>query len=219
MLHVVIATKNRHKFRELKTLLNVRGIRWHSLAEFPQLPPVQENGATFEANAIKKARAVARATGHLALADDSGIEVDALGGAPGVQSARFAGAHGNDEANNTALLRRLRGLPARKRRARYVCVLALATRDRVVALARGIWSGRIAEAPAGRKGFGYDPIFIVPRYGKTVGELAVGIKQRLSHRARAARTLAATLKRFTPPVGKGSRGSSTARRRRAARLG
>lgn len=198
MLHIVIATRNRHKFRELTALLTLPGIRWHSLAEFPDVPAIHENGRTFDANAIKKARAIAKATRSLALADDSGLEVDRLGGAPGVQSARFAGGHGDDHANNTKLLRLLNGLPLGRRQARYRCTLALARPSGVMAISRGTWSGRIALQPAGRGGFGYDPIFLVPRIGKTVGQLPASVKRRLSHRAIAARKLRPLLTKLVP---------------------
>lgn len=196
MLHVVIATRNRHKLRELTALLAVPGIRWHSLREFPRVGAVDERGRTFDANATAKAWAVARATGHLAVADDSGLEVEALRGKPGVESARFAGAHGDDRANNAKLLRLLRGVPPSRRRARYRCSLALAHSARRVALTRGVWSGRIADRPRGRGGFGYDPVFLVPSLGKTVGELSARAKQRLSHRAAAARRLRPLLRRL-----------------------
>ena len=189
MLDIVIATRNRKKFGELRALLGVGGIRWRSLAVYPRLPTVRESGRSFEANAVKKARAAARATGRAAVADDSGLEVEALGWAPGVRSARFAGRHGDDQANTRKLLRLLEGLPPGKRRARYRCVLALAEPSRLLAVARGTWAGRIAERPRGRGGFGYDPVFLVPRLGKTVGELPARTKQRLSHRALAARRL------------------------------
>lgn len=218
MIDIVVATGNVHKFRELTQLLRVPGIRWHSLAEYPRLRLPHERGRTFDANAIKKARAIAKATGWFALADDSGIEVDALAGAPGIRSARFAGRHGGDRANNHKLLRALQGLPASRRRARYRCSLALARpggRDRrpprqeraagrgagasgarLIALSRGVWCGHIAFIPRGRRGFGYDPIFLVPRCGKTVGQLPARVKQRLSHRARAARRLLPVLRRL-----------------------
>ena len=196
MLPIVIATRNRHKVRELTTLLGVSGIRWRSLNDFPDVPPVKENGRTFDANAVKKARAIARATGHLALADDSGLEVEALGGAPGIRSARFAGRHGDDQHNNAKLLRLLDSVPAGQRAARYRCSLALAAPTRVIALTRGTWRGRIAEAPRGRHGFGYDPIFLVPRLGKTVGQLPEAVKHSLSHRAGAARRLRPVLKKL-----------------------
>lgn len=191
-----MATRNRHKFRELTALLRVPGVRWRSLAAHPDVPAVRETGRTFEANATKKALAVARATGRLAVADDSGLEVEALRWGPGVRSARFAGSHGDDRANNRKLLRLLDGLPPARRRARYRCVLALASPSGVVAVARGAWTGRIADHPRGRGGFGYDPVFLVPALGKTVGELSPAVKQRLSHRARAARRLVPSLRRL-----------------------
>lgn len=196
MLSVVIATRNRHKLRELKALLAVRGVRWHSLLEFPHVPAVRETGRTFDANAMAKARAVARATGVLALADDSGLEVDALSGRPGLQSARFAGSHGDDRANNRKLLHLLAGRPMTQRRARYRCSLALADASRPIATTRGTWSGHIATTAEGRRGFGYDPIFFVPRFGKTVGQLPAAVKQRASHRAMAAHRMRATLRRL-----------------------
>ena len=196
MLDVVIATRNRHKFRELKALLDVPGIRWRSLVEFPDAPSVEETGRTFAANAVKKARAIARATGHPALADDSGIEVEALGWAPGVRSARFAGGHGDDRANNAKLLRLLDGQPAGKRRARYRCSLVLADPSRSIALTRGTWSGRVALRTQGSQGFGYDPVFLIPRLGKTVAQLPASVKQRLSHRAMAARRMRLVLRRL-----------------------
>lgn len=196
MLDIVVATRNRHKVRELAGLLAVRGVRWHALDAFPFVKPIRERGRTFEAIAAAKACAVARATGHLALADDSGLEVDALGGAPGVRSARYAGRRGKDAANNHKLLRALRGVAPSRRTARYRCVLVLAGPSRVVARAAGTWSGRIARHPAGRGGFGYDPLFLVPGFGKTVGQLPARVKQRLSHRARAARRLRPLLRRL-----------------------
>jgi len=197
MIHIVIATRNHHKFAELRELLPKRGIRWHSLAEFPNAPSVRENGRSFEANAIKKARAVAKATGWLAVADDSGLEVDALGGDPGIRSARYAGRHVDDAANNRKLLRMLKEVPPSRRRARYCCVLAVADSRRVLAAVEGRWAGRIAEAPAGRAGFGYDPIFWLPKLNKTVAQLPRRRKQRLSHRAAAARRLWPALQRFS----------------------
>jgi XTP/dITP diphosphohydrolase len=196
VLDIVIATHNRHKFRELKALFALRGIRWRSLAEFPLAPHVKETGRTFDANATKKARAIARATGLLALADDSGIEVQALAWEPGVRSARFAGGQGDDKSNNEKLLKLLGGLHACKRMARYRCSLALASPLRLIALAHGTWNGRIATRPIGTCGFGYDPIFVVPRYGKTVGQLPAALKRRLSHRARAARRMRPALVRL-----------------------
>ncbi|MDP3703775.1 MAG: non-canonical purine NTP pyrophosphatase [Candidatus Omnitrophota bacterium] len=196
MLDIVIATRNQHKFRELKGLLRVPGIRWRLLGEFPRVGEVKETGRTFDANAKKKALAVARATGCVTLADDSGLEVAALGNAPGIRSARFAGRHGDDQANNNKLLRLLGPKPLAQRRARYRCVLALAGPRRVLSTVQGTWEGRIALRPAGAQGFGYDPVFLVPRFGKTVGQLPFRVKQRLSHRAMAARRMLAVLRRL-----------------------
>ena len=196
MVDIVIATGNWHKVRELKALLRLRGIRWRSLVECPPAPPVHETGRTFDANAVNKARAIANATGYPALADDSGLEVEALGGAPGVRSARFSGSHGDDRANNDKLLRLLDGLPAVRRRARYRCSLAFAQPSGAVAITRGVWQGRIANEPRGVGGFGYDPIFLLPRLGRTVAELPRAVKRRASHRAIAARRMRRVLQRW-----------------------
>jgi len=197
MREIVIATGNHHKFRELRALLTVRGIRWRALTDYPGVSAVRETGKNFETNAAKKARAVAKATGQLALADDSGLEVAALHWGPGVRSARFAGAHGDDAANNRKLLRVLHGLPRRRRGARYRCILALASPTKLLAVTSGTWSGQIAEAPKGRNGFGYDPLFLVPGTGKTVAQLPVRLKHQHSHRAAAARRMKAVLKKLT----------------------
>ena len=196
MLEIVIASGNPHKVRELKRLIAVAGLRFRSLADFPDVPAVRETGRTFQANAELKARAVARATGHLTLADDSGLEVRALGWGPGIRSARFSGRHGNDRANNAKLLRLLRRVPAGRRAARYRCVLALAAPSGVVAVTRGVWRGRIAERSRGRGGFGYDPLFFLPQLGKTVAGLPASVKATLSHRALAARRMRPALQRL-----------------------
>ena len=185
-MEIVIATRNPKKFRELKSLLAIPGVRWRSLASFPRVPTARETGRTFEQNAIKKALAVARTTGRLAIADDSGLEVDALNGAPGVRSARFAGRHGDDRANYTKLLKLLKGRAPRARTARFRCSLALANPSRCLAVTRGELFGRITHAAKGHRGFGYDPVFLVPRLGKTVAQLPLSVKNRISHRAKAA---------------------------------
>lgn len=148
------------------------------------LPVVEENGDTFAANALLKAQAAARAAGMLALADDSGLEVDALGGAPGVHSARWAG-DVDAPTRNTLLLQRLAGVPDAARGARFVSVIAVAGPEGAVGLARGELAGRIAEAPRGAHGFGYDPIFLLPASGRTFAELAPEEKNAVSHRAQA----------------------------------
>lgn len=184
-MRLVLATRNPGKIRELSALLAPLGYEVASLTDYPGAPEVAEDGATFAENAVKKAVAVARYTGHLALADDSGLEVDYLGGAPGVLSARFAGEHGNDRANNEKLLGLLAGVPPEKRTARFRCVMAIATPAGEVWTAEGSCEGLIAEAPRGEGGFGYDPLFYVPELGKTFAELEPEVKNRLSHRARA----------------------------------
>ncbi|MBI4323143.1 MAG: RdgB/HAM1 family non-canonical purine NTP pyrophosphatase [Candidatus Omnitrophica bacterium] len=201
MPEIVIATRNHHKYRELAALLRLREVRWRSLEAFPDLPAVEERGRTFRANALKKARLIARATGCWALADDSGLEVAALRQAPGVRSARFSGRHGNDHANNAKLLRLLRGVPDPKRDARYRCVLALASPETLLAVAEGTLRGRIAQAPRGRGGFGYDPVFLLPRLTRTVAQLSAAAKNRLSHRAKAAQAMRRLLKRLVASEG------------------
>lgn len=195
-LVVVLATRNPGKVRELESLLADLPLRLQSLRDFPQIPPPPEEGDTYAANAASKAVAVARATGQAALADDSGLEVDALGGAPGVQSSRWLGEEATDAERNAAVLARLRDAPAEARTARFRAVVAVALRDGTVRTFEGVVEGRIADRPAGETGFGYDPIFLVPEFGRTMAELGPEVKNRISHRAqavRAARTYLSTL--------------------------
>lgn len=182
---VVIGTKNKNKLRELRALLKGSGIRVLSLADFPGCPDVKETGRTFEANARKKARHFALHTGLLTLADDSGLEVDCLNGKPGVYSARFAGRGCAYHDNNRMLLRLLRNVPGMKRGARFVCVIAIYKGKRCVGVARGECAGRIADKERGRRGFGYDPVFIPRGLKKTFAELPVRVKNCISHRGRA----------------------------------
>jgi XTP/dITP diphosphohydrolase len=203
---VVVATHSAHKLRELRELLGARRARLRSLDELGIATEVVEDGATFEANAAKKARWAARLTGLPALADDSGIEVDALGGGPGVRTRRYAGQDATDADNNAKLLDALRGLPPERRGARYVCVLALALPGEAgprggqrVILRRGTTRGRIAALPRGSGGFGYDPIFEPEAElpgGRTLGQWSPAEKNAISHRARAARRMAAVLDRL-----------------------
>ena len=182
---VVLATRNECKLRELQRLTRGLGVRWLTLKDISWVPPVVENGRTFAANARKKALAVARATGHIVVADDSGLEVDALHGAPGVRSARYAGTHGHDAANNRKLLRALRDVPDARRGAQFRCCIAVADARGHVATVEDRVRGRIAGHPRGAHGFGYDPLFLIPRYHRTFAELGPRIKDRMSHRARA----------------------------------
>lgn len=185
MKRLVVATRNAGKLKEIHFILRDLHVGVSSLLDYPDLPPAVEDGETFEANASKKALHVARATGLPALADDSGLEVDALGGAPGVHSARFAGPEATDEDNNSKLLRLLKDVPEEKRSARFRCVIAVATPEGRVDLAQGVCEGRVASKERGDKGFGYDPLFCVAEYGMTFGELPEGIKNAISHRGRA----------------------------------
>jgi len=182
---IILATRNRHKIEELAALLGDLGIRIRTLADFPAAPEVEEDGTTCEANAIKKSTTIARATGVTALADDTGLEVDALGGRPGVFAARYAGEHATYEDNCRKILKELSGVPALKRTARFLTVAAIALPGGDVHVTQGILEGLITEATIGHHGFGYDPVFLVPELGRTLAELTVEEKNRVSHRARA----------------------------------
>ncbi len=182
---LVLATRNPHKGAELVALLSDLGIRIRTLAEFPDAPEVAEDGQTCEANAVKKAQAIMQHTGRTAVADDTGLEVDALGGRPGVHAARYAGPNATYEDNWRKLLRELEGVPPERRRARFITVAAIARPSAKVEVVDGVLEGLIAEEPAGTQGFGYDPVFFVPEAGKTLAELTADEKNRISHRARA----------------------------------
>lgn len=184
-MRIVVATGNRGKLEELSTMLAPLGVEIKSLADYPSMPEVMEDGETFADNAVKKARAVARATGEIALADDSGLEVDCLGGAPGVHSARFAGESKDDRANNEKLLRLLQHVPLEKRGAQFKCVVAVALPGGQVFTAEGVCRGIIGDRPVGEGGFGYDPLFIVPELGKTFAQLDMAVKNSISHRGKA----------------------------------
>lgn len=190
---IVLATGNRGKAREIQSML---GPDWQVLLQSEVgVAPVEETGSTFAENALLKARHAAAATGLPALADDSGIEVDALDGAPGVRSARYAGPAASDADNVDRLLAALAGVPEERRTARFRCVLAFvrSAGDPSPVLAEGTWEGRIARVPRGHAGFGYDPVFVDPGTGLTAAELAPAAKNERSHRGQALRALAARL--------------------------
>ena len=193
---VVIATRNRKKFEEMAAMLGGLDLEVRSLADFPGVPTVPEMGDTFEENAKAKALAYAQATGEWALADDSGLEVDALAGKPGVRSSRWGGEESNDDLNNRTLLEALADHPKETWTARYRCVVALATPDRVLLVAEGACEGRITDRPVGSNGFGYDPYFYLPDVGRTMAQLAPSAKNRRSHRGRAIRALNPRLKKL-----------------------
>ena len=191
LARVVLATSNPGKVRELERLVAEWGpIEVRSLADVGAVVLPEETGETYRDNAVMKARAVWAATGVAALADDSGLEVDALGGAPGVRSARYAA---SEAARNAKLLAALRDVPAARRTARYRAVVALALGEDDLLVGDGTCEGRIAEAPRGSGGFGYDPIFVATELGRTVGEASAEEKARVSHRARAMRALGRAL--------------------------
>ena len=199
----MIATRNRGKLREFRRLFGGISYDVVSLKEMGIDADVEETGTTFEANAILKARAYAEMSGELTLADDSGLEVDALGGEPGVRSARYSGQ--GDESNNDLLLRNLQGVEGAKRSARYRVVLALvdpnasprAPGGRAIPVTtEGICEGVIADSPAGDNGFGYDPLFYVHGYARTMAQLSAEEKDSISHRGAAARSMVAVLKRI-----------------------
>lgn len=186
-MELVVATRNQGKLREIRALLEGSGIVVLGLDAFPDLPEVEEDGATFEANARKKAATVARLTGRLTLADDSGLEVAALGGRPGVHSARFAGESARDADNNAKLLQALAAIPQEKRQGAFCCAMALCDSDGECRVFFGRVEGIVLESPRGEGGFGYDPLFLVREYGRTMAELPMEIKNRISHRGQALR--------------------------------
>lgn len=190
----VLASGNPGKLRELRELLKEQ-IRLIDMRELG-LAAAEETGSSFEENARLKAFAAAAQSGLPALSDDSGLEVDALGGAPGIYSARYAGADGNARANIRKLLKDLEGVPAGNRTARFRCVLVLAAPDdeQALLIAEGVWEGRIAERAEGQQGFGYDPVFLDGRTGKCAALMSAGEKGRRSHRGRAARKLVRLLR-------------------------
>jgi len=182
---LVLATRNRHKGEELAALLGDLGITIRTLDEFPDAPEVVEDGDTCEANAVKKARAIADFTGLPAVADDTGLEVDALGGRPGIYAARYAGEDATYEDNCRKLLRELMGVPREQRTARFLTVAAIALPSDGTRVAQGTLEGVIAEEASGTLGFGYDPVFLIPELGKTLAQLSADQKNTISHRAKA----------------------------------
>ena len=196
MIELLVATANPGKFAEVRAFLGKLPIQIRSLRELANPPAVVEDGKTFAENALKKARTLAEFCGLLTLADDSGLEVDALNGAPGIYSARYAGDEGDDDRNNEKLLRELANVPAEKRTARFICALALCaprTHGMKDWIACESCEGRIAFELKGHNGFGYDPLFFYPPFGKTFGEIDRELKATVSHRGKALKKLAEAL--------------------------
>ena len=186
---LLIATTNPGKLREIKAVFAGLPLQFEDLRQYPDLPAAVEDADTFMGNAEKKALYYAEQTGLPALADDSGLEVDCLGGRPGVHSARFAGRHGDDQANNAKLIELLRNVPLEERSARFRCAIVVADCGAVRAQAEGTIEGLIIDEPRGENGFGYDPYFLLPDLGKTTAELAPEHKNRISHRGQALRSI------------------------------
>jgi XTP/dITP diphosphohydrolase len=185
VVELVLATGNSDKQKEMIALLSDLPIIIRTLNEFEPVPPIIEDGETCEANAIKKATIIAKHTGRLALADDTGLEVDALDGRPGVYAARYAGENATYQDNCRKLLEELQGVPVGKRAARFLTVIALAEPTDSVDVVEGVLDGTIAETVSGTDGFGYDPVFFVPELGKTLAQITLEEKNQISHRGRA----------------------------------
>ncbi len=186
MRTLLLATSNPHKLEEFRAIFTDLPLKLLTLNDLRLDMEVEETGTTFAENAELKARAYAQASGMLTLADDSGLEIDTLGGAPGIQSARYLGRGTSYEERFRRILEQMKGLPMERRTARFRCAIALAEPTGYTRIVDGVIEGVIADSPRGENGFGYDPIFYVPELGKTLAELAPVHKNRISHRARAA---------------------------------
>jgi XTP/dITP diphosphohydrolase len=195
---LILATGNEKKKKEILNIIGAKADEVLTISDLPEKIEIVEDGVTFRENAIKKAVTVAGISGELALADDSGLEVDALDGRPGVYSARFAGEPSDDKSNNRKLLQLLAGVPDDARTARFKCVIAVAAPDGRVETAEGVCEGHITREPRGDGGFGYDPLFIPLGYQQTFGELPPTTKHRISHRGKALAKVGDLLKRLQP---------------------
>ncbi len=195
--HFVIGSKNPKKAEEMQAILADCGVHIVTVGELrPDIESPEETGTTFQENAALKAMYFASATGHICIADDSGLEVDALNGAPGVYSSRFAGKDGDDEANNRKLLQELDGLPESKRGAQFRTVICLAVPGQIMLMAEGVVRGRILEAPQGEGGFGYDPLFFFPEFDATFAQVPAQKKALVSHRGKALAKLKCDIPSF-----------------------
>ncbi len=195
-LELLVATKNKKKLEEIKEILKGLKLKIISLDDFQETPRIIENGKTFQENAVKKAVKIARFTKQLTMGEDSGLCVDALGGKPGVYSARFSGRDKSDEKNNLKLLEVLAGLPASKRKAYYCCAVALADENGLIGVVEGKCNGLIGFEQKGAFGFGYDPLFVIPKYAKTFAQLGAAVKHKISHRYHALKEARKILKKY-----------------------
>jgi XTP/dITP diphosphohydrolase len=186
---LIVATRNKGKIREIREALKGLGLRIYTLSDFPDAPEIEEDGKSFVENALKKARFYSNYFGKLTITDDSGLEVDSLKGLPGIYSARYAGKKATGQENNEKLLREMEGISFSKRGAKFRCVMAMVSPDGREAIAEGSCKGTIGFKEKGRKGFGYDPLFILPKYRKTMAELSLEEKNKISHRGKAVRKL------------------------------
>jgi XTP/dITP diphosphohydrolase len=196
-MEVIVATRNKGKLREFRDALKGLNLRVHGLSDFPDVPEIEEDGQSFTENALKKARFYSGVLGKLILADDSGLEVDSLKGQPGVRSARYAGERATSRENNQKLLREMQGVPISKRGARFRCIIAVRSPGGREVLAEGACKGRIGFKEKGRKGFGYDPLFMLPRDGRTMAELSIVEKNKISHRGKALRKIRKIIQSFS----------------------
>jgi XTP/dITP diphosphohydrolase len=193
---IVVATANPGKLQEIRDALQALGVEIVSLGDLPPVPPLEEDEKTFRENALKKARTMAQLIDRLTIADDSGLEVDYLNGKPGVRSARFAGEKASDAENNRKLLQLLEGVPAAQRGATFRCVIAICDPRGKEGWVEGECRGVISDREKGRRGFGYDPLFLIPDLGKTLAEIPLEVKNRVSHRGKALADLKEVLKAF-----------------------
>lgn len=188
-MEILVATRNPGKIREIRNALKGLGLRIRSLRDFRRVPQMEEDGRSFNENALKKARFYSKIYGKLTFSDDSGLEVDILKGSPGIRSARFAGEKATDRENKRKLLHQLEGIPLSRRGARFRCSIALVSPEGKEAVVEGECRGTIGFEEVGRKGFGYDPLFILSGLGKTMAQLTLEEKNRISHRGKALRKL------------------------------
>jgi len=195
-VEVLVATRNQGKVREIRKALRGLGLRIRSLSDFKNVPGVEEDGKSFTENALKKARFYSKVYGELTISDDSGLEVNVLKGAPGIYSARFSGDGASDRENNRKLLHLMEEVPPSKRGARFRCSIAIVSPEGGEVVVEGKCSGRIVLKAVGKKGFGYEPLFVCPRLGKTMAQLTLEEKNKVSHRGQALRKLRRIIDKF-----------------------